>query len=90
MPICLAVYMSVHKWKPVQSRFLGTGHYEKALGDLTSALLVLAAFAVMIGGVWLITRDWRGPFRGRGLTLVLGVITMLLLAILEAQAAPSS
>ncbi|SVE26288.1 uncharacterized protein METZ01_LOCUS479142, partial [marine metagenome] len=28
MPICLAVYMSVHKWRPVQGRFLGTSHYE--------------------------------------------------------------
>ena len=80
MPICLAVYMSVHKWRPVQSRFLGASHYEKALGDLTSALLVLAAFAVMIAGVWLITRDWRDPLRGRGPALVLGVISLLLLA----------
>jgi multiple sugar transport system permease protein len=72
--------MSVHKWKPVQSRYLGTSHYEKALGDLTSALLVLAAFAVMIGGVWLLTRDWRNPLRGRGPTLVLGVIALLLTA----------
>ena len=80
MPICLAVYMSVHKWRPVQGRFLGTSHYEKALGDLTSALLVLAAFAVMIAGVWLLTRDWRSSFRGRGPTIVLGVITLLLFA----------
>jgi multiple sugar transport system permease protein len=72
--------MSVHKWRPVQGRFLGTSHYEKALGDLTSALLVLAAFAVMIGGAWLVTRDWRDPLRGRGPTLVLGVVTVLLLA----------
>tara|TARA_B100000949_G_scaffold88774_1_gene79205 strand:+ start:357 stop:944 length:588 start_codon:yes stop_codon:yes gene_type:complete len=64
----------------VQSRFLGASHYEKALGDLTSALLVLAAFAVMIAGVWLITRDWRDPLRGRGPALVLGVISLLLLA----------
>ena len=80
MPICLAVYMSVHKWRPVQSRFLGASHYEKALGDLTSALLVLAAFAVMIAGVWLLTRAWRDPLRGRGPALVLGVISLLLLA----------
>ena len=72
--------MSVHKWRPVQGRFLGASHYEKALGDLTSALLVLAAFAVMIAGVWLITRDWRDPLRGRGPALVLGVISLLLLA----------
>jgi multiple sugar transport system permease protein len=72
--------MSVYKWRPVQGRFLGTSHYEKALGDLTSALLVLAAFAVMIGGAWLLTRDWRDPLRGRGPTLVLAVVAMLLLA----------
>ena len=64
----------------MQGRYLGASHYEKALGDLTSALLVLAAFAVMIAGVWLITRDWRDPLRGRGPALVLGVISLLLLA----------
>jgi multiple sugar transport system permease protein len=72
--------MSVHKWKPVQGRYLGASHYEKALGDLTSALLVLAAFGVMIGGVWLLARDWRNPLRGRGPALVLGVVAVLLLA----------
>ena len=72
--------MSVYKWRPVQGRFLGTSHYEKALGDLTSALLVLAAFAVMIGGAWLLARDWQNPLRGRGPSLVLGVVAVLLFA----------
>ena len=73
LPICLAAYMSLHRWKPVQGRFLGFNHYEKALGDLTSALIVLAAFATLIVGVWLITRDWRQEIGKRTLVLICSV-----------------
>ena len=82
LPICLAVYMSLHRWKPVQGRFLGTSHYEKALGDLASALLVLGAFAVMIAGVWLLTQDWRRKLGRRGIATVAGVLAILLFSAL--------
>ena len=82
LPICLAVYMSLHRWKPVQGRFLGNSHYEKALGDITSALIVLAAFATLIVGVWLLTRDWRQTLQKRTLILVVTVGVVLFAAVL--------
>ncbi|GIR31059.1 MAG: hypothetical protein CM15mP45_03550 [Deltaproteobacteria bacterium] len=59
LPICLAFYMSLHRWKPVQGRFMGLSHYEKAIGDLTSAMLTLTALAMLIVGIWLLTRNWK-------------------------------
>ena len=35
MPICLAVYMSFYRWKPVKGKFLGFSHYDKFLGDIS-------------------------------------------------------
>ena len=74
--------MSLHRWKPVQGRFLGSSHYEKALGDITSALIVLAAFATLIVGVWLLTRDWRQAFEKRTLMLVITVGFVLFAAVI--------
>jgi multiple sugar transport system permease protein len=82
LPICLAVYMSVHRWRPVQGRFLGADHYQKALGDITSALIVLAAFSALIVGAWLLTRDWRQLFVKKALIIVLAVLTVLLIVTL--------
>ena len=82
LPICLAVYMSMHRWKPVQGRFLGASHYEKALGDITSGLIVLAAFSTLIVGLWLLTRDWRQPLSKRALILITAVSLVLLFSSL--------
>ncbi len=69
LPICLAFYMSLHRWKPVQGRFMGLSHYEKAIGDLTSAILTLTALAMLIVGIWLLTRNWKQTPAKHSLTL---------------------
>ena len=38
---------------------MGLSHYEKAIGDLTSAMLTLTALAMLIVGIWLLTRNWK-------------------------------
>ncbi|SVD27188.1 uncharacterized protein METZ01_LOCUS380042, partial [marine metagenome] len=73
LPICLAFYMSLHRWKPVQGRFMGLTHYEKAIGDLTSAMLTLTALAMLIVGFWLLTRNWKELPAMRSLTLCFAV-----------------
>lgn len=54
LPIILAVYMSVFRWRPVQGRFLGLQNYTLALGDLSAALLVFAALTVLIAALYLL------------------------------------
>ena len=73
LPICLAFYMSLHRWKPVQGRFMGLSHYEKAIGDLTSAMLTLTALAMLIVGIWLLTRNWKQTPAKHSLTLCYAV-----------------
>ena len=65
--------MSLHRWKPVQGKFLGLTHYEKAIGDLTSAMLTLTALAMLIVGFWLLTRNWKEPPAIRSLILCFAV-----------------
>ena len=36
---------------------MGFSHYEKAIGDLTSAILTLTALAMLIVGIWLLTQQ---------------------------------
>ena len=80
LPICLAFYMSLHRWKPVQGRFMGLSHYEKAIGDLTSAMLTLTALAMLIVGIWLLTRNWKQTPAKHSLTLCYAVgATMVVL-----------
>ena len=59
MPICLALYMSLYRWRPVQGRFLGLSNYEKAIGDLTSGMIFILAILGLIAGCWLVFRSWR-------------------------------
>ena len=73
LPICLAFYMSLHRWKPVQGRFMGLSHYEKAIGDLTSAMLTLTALAMLIVGIWLLTQNWKQTPAKHSLTLCYAV-----------------
>ena len=82
LPICLAFYMSLHRWKPVQGRFMGLSHYEKAIGDLTSAMLTLTALAMLIVGIWLLTRNWKQTPAKHSLTLcyAVGATMVVLLA----------
>ena len=35
-PVFFGMYMSVHKWKGLQGRFLGFENYQKILGDISS------------------------------------------------------
>ena len=80
LPICLAFYMSLHRWKPVQGRFMGLSHYEKAIGDLTSAMLTLTALAMLIVGIWLLKRNWKQTTAKQSLTLCYAVgATMVVL-----------
>ena len=80
LPICLAFYMSLHRWKPVQGRFMGFSHYERAIGDLSSALLTLTALGMLIVGFWLMTRNWnlRPALRGLILCFAVGILLELL------------
>ena len=73
LPICLAFYMSLHRWKPVQGKFIGLTHFEKACGDLTSAILTLTALAMLIVGFWFLTRNWKEPPAMRSLILCFAV-----------------
>ena len=41
VPICLALYMSLFRWRPVQGRFVGFANYEKAIGDLTCGIIFI-------------------------------------------------
>ena len=81
LPICLAIYMSVHRWRPIQGRYVGAGHYEKALGDITSGLLVLGGFSVMIIGVWMLVRNWRDQIDRKILYLAFGVLLFFIMAV---------
>ena len=81
LPICLAFYMSLHRWKPVQGRFLGFAQYEKAFGDLSSALLTLTALGVMIVGFCLLPRNWKQTPAMRSLILCFAVGLLLELLV---------
>ena len=52
---------------------MGLTHYEKAIGDLTSAMLTLTALAMLIVGFWLLTRNWKEPPAIRSLILCFAV-----------------
>ena len=80
MPILLAAYMSLHRWKPVKGKFLGFSQYEKALGDLGGALFFLIALFILIGATWVIVQDWRRPRNWRLVALVLALTSSLSVA----------
>ena len=59
---------------------MGLSHYEKAIGDLTSAMLTLTALAMLIVGIWLLTRNWKQTPAKHSLTLCYAVgATMVVL-----------
>ena len=62
LPILLAVYMSGHRWRPVQGRFLGVEHYERALGDLSGGLVIFTALCVLIAALYVLIHPRRTPF----------------------------
>ena len=80
-PIVYALYMSVHRWRIRQGRFVGLDQYETIVGDF-------AMFGVFLGGVALIGVAhwlWVDAFKGRdGLARwgrVAGATTLLLAGI---------
>ena len=59
---------------------MGLSHYEKAIGDLTSAMLTLRALAMLIVGIWLLTRNWKQTAAKQSLNLCYaGGATMVVL-----------
>lgn len=58
-PIGYAIYMSLHRWRIQQGRFVGIENYADVVGDWFGLALFVAGFAVMFGAYWL----WTNAFR---------------------------
>ncbi|MBS3753663.1 MAG: sugar ABC transporter permease [Anaerolineales bacterium] len=55
-PVGFALYVSLHKWRIKQGKFLGLTHYRKALGNLAHVLLFGLTAAALLGGYLLVRR----------------------------------
>ena len=82
-PIAYAIYMSARRWRVVKGAFIGLDNYEKALGNLTGALLFAIGFLLLYlayeafnastkrGGIW------KWIFRVLGLLFIAGAIYLI-------------
>ncbi len=52
-PIGYAIYMSLHRWRVRQGPFVGFENYQRILGDLTGAALVVGGLLFILVAIWL-------------------------------------
>lgn len=58
-PIGYAIYMSMHRWRIQQGRFVGIENYTDVVGDWFGVVLFVAGFAIMYSSYWL----WNNAFK---------------------------
>ncbi len=80
VPICLALYMSLFRWRPVQGRFVGFANYEKAIGDLTCGIIFILGILGIIIALWMIFKNWKHLPTNKVYVLLSTLLSVIVLA----------
>lgn len=63
-PIGYAIYMSMHRWRVRQGPFVGLENFERILGNVWGAAILLGGLMLVLVGVWLWSAVLKAPVSG--------------------------
>jgi multiple sugar transport system permease protein len=74
-PVFFTLYVSLHKWRIKQGKFIGLGNYKEMFGNPLYLLLVVAALVCIAFAIYLIG---RARLNGRAVQAGCGVLVLLI------------